>query len=172
MTAFGRYAIGLCLFGLGGASGAFAAEGSGLDWGARDPTPCVALTQSAPPSAEQAASLVRCTGEIALEGGTLSLMENVRVQVGGPVPYLAMYNRYVMQDADTEADTYPIRGSFTWSTCKTRHDAAIYGNPDMNCAETDVSAAEGLCWKTRFADWRCRMTGASGPAREPTAPPR
>lgn len=172
MGAFGRYAIFLLLVGWGAVSAASAAEGSGLAWGARDPTPCVALTQSAPPTAEQAAELVRCTGEVAPDGGALSLMENVRVEVGGPVPYVAMYDRYVMEDADVQSDTYPIRGSFTWSTCKTRHDAAIYGNPDLNCAESDVASAQGLCWKTSFAEWRCRMTGASGAAREEMPPPQ
>ncbi|MBO0903526.1 hypothetical protein [Jiella sonneratiae] len=171
MKVLGIYAIFACLGVLCGASAGSAKEGSGLDWGARDPTPCVALTQSEPPTAEQAVTLVRCSGEVAVEG-TMSLMENVELEVGGPVPYLAMYDRYVMEDADTRADTYPIRGSFTWSTCKTRHDAAIYGNPDLNCAEADVSAAEGLCWKTSFAEWRCRMNGASVARREPTAPPR
>ncbi|MBH0238884.1 hypothetical protein [Methylobrevis albus] len=172
MRAFGGYAICAFLVGCGAVSSASAAEGSGLAWGARDPTPCVALTQSEPPTAEQAAALVRCTGEIASDGGELTLMENLRVEVGGPVPYVAMYDKYVMQDADARSDTYPIRGSFTWSVCKTRHDAAIYGNPDLNCAESDVAAAQGLCWKTSFADWRCRMTGASAAARQGTPPPR
>lgn len=150
----------------------WAAHGSGADWGARDPTPCVPLTQTEPPTAEQAATLVRCLGEVAVPGRGLSLMENVRIEVGAAVPFIAMYNQYDMPDADTNADTYPIRGSFTWSTCMTRHDAASYGNPDLNCEEGDVNEAAGLCWRTSFGDWRCRINGAIVETRKETAPPQ
>ena len=161
----------ICLSVFGGPTTGWAAQGSGAEWGSRDPTPCVALTQEQAPSSEQAAVLHRCYEE-AIVGGTLTLVDNVRVSVGEPVPYLAVYDKYVMQDADTEAETYPIRGSFTRSTCKTRHDAAIYGNPDLNCEEADIPVAEGLCWKTTFAEWRCRMAGAIGEVRKDVPPPQ
>ena len=167
-----RYSMLAALGLLASASTAMALEGSGAEWGARDPTPCAPLSQQDPPTVDQAIGLVRCTGEVAYAGGELTLMENVQLEIGAPVPFIDMYNRYVMENADTVTDTLPLKGSYTWARCITRHDAGIYGNPDMNCKEADVAAAEGLCWKTSFGDWRCRIIGSSGAIREPTAPPQ
>ena len=87
------------------------------------------------------------------------------------MPFAAAYNSYVMAHADVRSRVYPIRGSFTWSKCMTRHDSGIYGNPDLNCSETDVQAAKGVCWKTSFGDWSCLFTGAALGRRERTRPP-
>lgn len=165
--------LAICLaFGLSFVpSASWAAQGSGAEWGARDPTPCVSITQDEKPTDEQVATLVRCYEEV-IVGGTLTLIENVQVAVGDGVPYVAVYDKYIMQDADTSAEAYPIRGSFTRSSCKTRQDAAIYGNPDLNCEETDIASAEGICWRTTFSEWRCWMAGPIGDVRKDTAPPR
>ena len=151
-------------------SGAFALDGSGAGWGARDPGSCVPLRQAGPPSAEEAAALFRCRREAAYDAsGELWLMEDVDVEVGGARPFMEMYNVIDMPDADTTKPVHPIKGGWTWAVCTTRADAA---DPDGNCRETDVSAATGACWVTRAGDWRCFMNGRSGETRGPTAPPR
>jgi hypothetical protein len=137
---------------------------SGAPWGARAPAQCTPLKQSQPPSAVQAAQLLRCEKEKGSEStGELWLMENVNVEVGGPTTYAAMYQKIIMQEADTTKPVYPIRGSWTWSTCILRSDAGRGGaDPNLNCREADVTAATGGCWRTTFNDWKCTMNGTTG----------
>jgi hypothetical protein len=152
---------------------AVAMEGNAAAWGARDPGRCTPIRLKAAPSRQQVAAMVRCKHELINSGsGELWLMENLTVTIGARTPFAAMYNTFVMEHADVRSAVYPIRGSFTRSICKSRADAAIYGNPDLNCYETDVPSASGVCWKTSFGDWRCLLNGASAGRREPTSPPR
>lgn len=154
-------------------SGSQARPGDATPWGARDPGACPSIRPKGAPSAAQVMTMLRCRHEmIERDGGELVLMEKLSVAVGGPMPFVAAYNSWVMPEADTRSQVYPIRGSFTWSHCKTRHDAGIYGNPDLNCWEADVPTAKGVCWKTTFGDWSCLLSGPSIGRREPTAPPR
>lgn len=151
---------------------AFAMPGDATAWGARNPGACPTIQLSGPPTAAQVATMVRCKHEaIQSAGGQLWLMENLKVMVGESMPFVVAYNRFVMPEADARSRVYPIRGSFTWSKCMTRHDAGVYGNPDQNCFENDVQAAEGVCWKTSFNDWRCLLAGAAGDRRDRTRPP-
>ena len=165
--------LGLVSLGMLCVTAVWAAEGSGADWGARDPAGCTPLTQAGPPSAEQAVALMKCKREAAMASGELWLMENVVVQIGGARPYLEQYESVVMPDADVAKPVYPVRGSWTWAVCISRHDAAIGGgNPDLNCSESDVRDAKGACWQTTFGDWQCTMNGTTGATRQGTAPPR
>jgi hypothetical protein len=157
------------------APGAFARDGSGADWGARDPTACVPLRQEQQPTPEQAIQLVKCRHETAsASSGELWLMENVKLEVGAMVPFVVMYDRVVMADADTAKPTYPLRGSFTWAVCMSMHDAGIGGgDARLNCRETDVAGATGACWQTTFGDWSCVLHGyTSGETRRPTRAPQ
>lgn len=152
---------------------AIARPGDATAWGARNPGECPSIQPKAAPSIAQVMTMVRCRHEvIERDGGELVLMENLKVSIGAPMPFVAAYNSWVMPEADTRSKVYPIRGSYTWSHCKTRHDASIYGNPDLNCWESDVTAAKGVCWKTTFGDWSCLLSGSAFGRREPTAPPR
>jgi hypothetical protein len=141
-------------------------------WGARAPARCDALKVSAAPSAAQARQMVRCGHERAsTSSGELWLMEDLAVEVGSAQPFKAFYNTYTMADADTKHPVHPIRGSFTWSVCMLRKDAAVARrDPDQNCRETAVGDAKGVCWRTAFGDWRCSLTGHSGETRSPTRP--
>jgi len=152
---------------------AAAMPGDASAWGARDPGACPSIALKAAPSHAEVETMVRCKHEgIASAGGELRLMENLNVAVGESIPFVAAYNAYVMPEADARSRVYPIRGSFTWVICKTRHDAAIYGNPAKNCYETDVADAKGVCWKTSFSDWRCLLNGSALGRRDATSPPK
>lgn len=141
-------------------------------WGARAPAQCTPLKQSQPPSAAQAAQLFRCEKETASESsGELWLVEDLKVEIGGATPFAAMYRLVTMREADTSKRVYPIRGSWTWSTCISRRDAGLRGaDPGLNCRETPVSGATGACWQTTFGDWKCTMNGTSGAIKSPTRP--
>jgi hypothetical protein len=147
------------------------AETAASPWGARSPAQCPSVQQGRPPSNEQAIQLLRCLKETASQSsGELWLMEDVRVEMGGPTDYAAMYPLITMTGADTTKKVYPIRGSWTWSTCMLRADAARKGNPDLNCREAGVSEATGACWQTTFGDWKCAMNGRTGDSVSPTRP--
>lgn len=167
-------AIGLVVcVGAIGSQSAVAVQGDATAWGARAPGSCPSIAPKAAPSPAQVATMVRCRHESISSGsGELRLMENLNVAVGESMPFVAAYNSYVMPEADTKSRVYPIRGSFTWVVCKSRKDAAIYGNPDKNCYETDVPEAKGVCWKTTFADWRCLLNGPAQGRRDGTSPPK
>lgn len=150
-------------------SGTAKAQDAKSLWGARQAATCPQVRQA--PAAAVAAQLVRCAKESqSTSTGESWLVEDLQVQVGGPTPFAAMYNAVTMPDADTSKRVYPIRGSWTWSVCKLRADARIYGDPNLNCRETPVTQATGACWQTTFGDWRCTMNGTSGATRSPTRP--
>lgn len=149
-----------------------ARPGDATAWGARNPGACPSIRSAAAPNLAQVAQLLRCRHEVIVsDGGELWLMENLVVSIGAGMPYAAAYDSYVMEEADVRARVYPLRGSYTWSVCMTRRDAAIYGSPDTNCRESDVPSAKGICWKTTFGDWSCRLQGAAVGRRERTRPP-
>lgn len=154
---------------LAGAGGIAVAQDARALWGTRPAAACPTVRQA--PSAAQAGALVRCAKESqSTSSGESWLVEDLQVQVGGATRFAAMYNEVTMPDADTRKPVYPIRGSWTWSVCKLRRDARIYGDPNLNCRETPVTRATGACWQTTFGDWKCTMNGTSGTTRSPTRP--
>jgi hypothetical protein len=151
---------------------AAALAGDATPYGARNPVACRSIALSSAPTPAQAAEMVRCNHESINSGsGELWLIENLRITVGGAMPFVTAYNQWSMPEADVRSRVYPLRGSFMRSVCKSRRDAGIYGNPDLNCYESDSADAKGVCWKTSFGDWRCLLTGAASGRREPTRPP-
>ncbi|HYE00028.1 MAG TPA: hypothetical protein VEH84_11645 [Alphaproteobacteria bacterium] len=151
---------------------AAAEAGPGAAYNARDPVECEALTGEAPPTPEQAARNIRCQREVETATEELWLMENVKVQLGKPVPYITMYNVIRMEAADVDKPVHPIRGSWTWSVCRQPRNLDAGHDPALNCRETDVKDAVGGCWQTTFGDWRCWMNGTMAATREKTAPPK
>lgn len=156
-------------FGLAFSGPAASAQDAGQLWGTRAAAACPSVRQA--PSPAVAAQLVRCAKESqSLSSGESWLALDMQVQVGGATSFAAMYNAVTMPDADTRKSVYPIRGGWTWSVCKLKKDARIYGDPNMNCRETPVTRATGACWQTTFGDWRCTMNGTSGASKSPTRP--
>lgn len=149
--------------------GAAQAQDTRALWGARKAATCPDVRK--PPTAALAAALVRCGKDRqSTSSGESWLAEDVKVQIGGPTKFAAMFRSISMPDADTRKQVYPIRGSWTWSICILRKDAGIYGNPDLNCRETPVTGATGACWQTTFGDWKCTMNGTSGETRTELRP--
>jgi hypothetical protein len=172
MIAYCRCFFGLVIATLLGAP-AWSQPVAGEPWGARSPAQCTPLKQSKPPTVAQASQLFRCAKESgSLANGELWLVENLKIDVGGPMPYAAMYPILVMQAADTSRQVYPIRGSWTWSTCMLRKDAGLRGDPNLNCREAEVTGASGGCWQTTFGDWKCNMAGGSTGPRSALMRPR
>ncbi len=79
-------------------------------------------------------------------------MEDVQWRWADQRSGAAMYPLITMTGADTTKKVYPIRGSWTWSTCMLRADAARKGNRTSNCREAGVSEATGAYWQTTFGD--------------------
>lgn len=101
-------------------SEALALEGSGAEWGARDPGGCTSIQLDAAPTTDQVVAMLRCKHEVALATGELWLMENIKVGVSASTPFVEAYGDYVMEDGDVDSSAYNIRGSFSWVVCITK----------------------------------------------------
>ncbi len=153
-------------------SEALALEGSGAEWGARDPGGCTSIQLDAAPTTDQVVAMLRCKHEVALATGELWLMENIKVGVSASTPFVEAYGDYVMEDGDVDSSAYNIRGSFSWVVCITKADAALSGKADNNCTEQIVPEAKGVCWKSTFGDYRCRYVGSVASTRPDIGPPQ
>lgn len=137
-------------------------------YGSRVPRTC-ADTKAPARGAITAALAARyfiCQSE-KVSGGSLYLVENVSVQVGGPMPYDR--NLRAFDAVDVRAPLYPIRGSFTLYQCAdliTAHS----GSPSTSCLVYDNPHASGYCHKTTFSDWRCMMGDQSVTSSSRRAP--
>lgn len=143
--------------------------GVGKPYGARDPSSCPDLTGAAP-SAEQAKTSFICNSEDVF-GSSLFLIQDVTVQVGRGRPYNASQDAMDMPNIDVTVPVYQIRGSFKQYQCG---EASEYmQNIGKNCTLSDNPNADGLCYKTEWGDWVCKMTDAHGKtiAKE-VAPPK
>ncbi len=142
-------------------------------YGARDPRTC--RDTKAPASGAITAALASryfiCQAE-RIYSGHLYLVENLRLQVGGGVPYTP--NLGAFESINVRVPLYPIRGSYLLYQCKdlvTEH----VGPPGTNCNTYSHPNAMGYCYKTTFGDWRCYLADRSNnPAdfRRGQAPPR
>lgn len=103
-------------------------------------------------SASQAALYVQCREEQPVSDLEVGLVENIKVEVGKPRPYLRLSDMRPT-DIDPSQPVYPLRGSYTHYRCQ--------GSPPKNCTSYDLVNASGLCWKTSFGDWSCALSGSS-----------
>ena len=136
-----------------------AQAGNGAKYGSRDPKPCPPANFSSAPSAAQAIQLFACATEKDT-GDTLFLVGNVQVQVASasrPIQSGDSYN-----DIDPHKPVYPIRGSFTWYSCRKQFNIdASHTNVGKNCSTLQQPHAQGICYKSTFGDWTCKMTDNS-----------
>lgn len=131
-------------------------------FGTRAPTACPEVTaaKSGPPPAAEVKSLVMCnyeqeTGGFGNEAGrAVLLMDDVKVQVGRPIPFHA---DLMAHDADSNFPFYPIRGSFTSVMC--RREFSYSTDKGKNCMIQHFTQDTGLCWHTGFGDWKCGFGG-------------
>ncbi len=105
----------------------------------------------------------------------LYLVENVKVAVGGGIPYAAIIGHRSFSEIDVKHPVYPIRGSFLQYQCQDPKTAYV-GPPNTNCITYNQPKATGYCYKTTFGDWRCHMSDGSGTEKEnvryKVAPPK
>ena len=139
------------------------------NFGARAPRTCA--DKSAPAKGPITAGLARkyfiCKAEKYV-GADLYLVENVKLQVGGGVPYTP--NLGAFHEIDVTVPLYPIRGSLVKYSC-----AKIIGSyspsPESSCQAFDEPAARGYCYKTTFNDWDCYMSDTSQYSQSRRGPP-
>jgi hypothetical protein len=122
-------------------------------WQTRLPRECSKVTN--PPNALQAAALVQCTMEYQ-SSQVISLMQEVKVEVGGPRPFIAEDSSF--SQIDPSSKVYPIRGSEKMYLCGSVIENVSH-NTGKNCSYFAQTKAEGRCWKTKFGDWRCSLAG-------------
>lgn len=125
-------------------------------------------------TAALALKYLNCQMEYVAGGGDLYLVENVKVEVGGGIPYAAIMGQRSLSEIDVKYPVYPIRGSLLRYQCQNRITAARL--PDANCNTSNEPKATGYCYKTTFGDWRCYMNdpNANNPAnvRYDVPPPK
>ncbi len=139
-----------------GAAVAQEKKSPGERYGSREPQTCV--DQKAPAkgaiTAALAAKYFICKAE-GISGQYLYLVENVKVEVGGGIPYAAIKNR-TFPEIDVNHPVYPIRGSVSKYQCKDPQTDYI-NIEGRNCNRTEEPNAKGYCYKTTFGDWSCYM---------------
>lgn len=131
-----------------------AGPGAGVPFGQRDPAVCEPLTQSQPPSVQQAVQLVRCEREVLTSGDELWLMEEMSLTVGSAAHWADYYNTITMPNSDPSKPVYPIHGSFVWTHCRTKAAAG-----EQNCARTPRPSQDGVCWPGTLKGWQCFLLG-------------
>jgi hypothetical protein len=143
-------------------------------FGAREPGTCD--NTKAPIKGPITAALARKYLNCQMEGiwsNHLYLVENVKVEVGGGVPYKP--NLGAFEAINVRVPLYPIRGSLLRYQCKDLI-AEHVGPPGTNCNTYNEPKATGYCYKTTFGDWRCNMAdpGANNKEnfRTGVAPPK
>lgn len=131
-------------------------------YGSRDPRSCEDTKAPARGAitAALAQKYLNCQMEYVSGGGSLQLVENVKVEVGGGVSYASIIGQRSLSEIDTKYPVYPIRGSLLRYQCQNRLTAARV--PDANCNTYNEPKATGYCYKTTFGDWRCYMNDPAG----------
>ena len=131
-----------------------AQAGTGAPYGARDPQTCTA-DNSKTLTVDEARKLFMCFNEV-VTGDYLYLIEGLNMTLGAPRKIIPTTDTYDAIDAD--APVYPIRGSFTRYQCSRQYNIdASHTNVGTNCNAYPQPRAEGICYKTKFGDWSCKM---------------
>ena len=142
-----------------GGTAAFAQSGIGAKFGARDPRICKSQKEPArgAPTADQLKEYFICESEkTAGDSGSaqlLYLVSNVTLEVAKGRPFNMLTDSWT--DIDPSQTVYPVRGGFTGWQCSRL--GSINGNPGKNCTKTEQPHASGMCFKTTFSDWHCKM---------------
>lgn len=145
------------IFLLGSFSATFAQNGIGEKYEARDPKTCADTkkpTRGAI-SAAQATEYIIC-GKEKDEGGHLTLVENLKVQLGAATPFNRDTFGYA-PDVDAKFPVYPFRASLDMYQCNEVSDSIE--NRGKSCTVYVRPKATGVCVKTTFGDWRCELSG-------------
>jgi hypothetical protein len=153
---------------------AVAQQGVGAKYGSRDPKTCASLKEPAKGvlSAALAVKYVACKKEGEVNGNTLYLLEDLKVEVGGGTPLLQLSMIHRPGGADPNGIVYSIRGSFKQYQCGVTHASGMLKNVDKNCRIYDMPKATGTCYRDNFGEWSCSMTGDTDYGTADQAPPK
>lgn len=143
-------------------------------FGGRDPRTCDST--KAPAQGAITAALAQKYLNCQMEGilrGTLYLVENVKVTVGGGVPFTPNLGSF--DSINVRIPLYPIRGSLVRYSCVDLIRSHV-GPPDTNCTAYNEAKATGYCYKTTLGDWKCSMADRAANeienVRERVVPPK
>jgi len=135
-------------------SAAQAQGGVGAKYGSRDPQTC-APDNSKSLTVDAARKVFTCGAEQET-GDYLYLITDLNLQMGAPRKIIPTSDTY--HDIDPNAPVYPIRGSFTRYQCSRQFNIdASHSNLGKNCNAQPQPKAEGICYRTTFGDWSCKM---------------
>jgi len=131
-------------------------------YGSREPRTCEDMKAPAKGAitAALAAKYFICKAE-GISGQYLYLVENVKVEVGGGIPYAAIIGHRSFPEVDVKHPVYPIRGSVSKYQCKDPKTDYIRIE-GRTCNLTEEPNAKGYCYKTTFGDWSCYMLDLDG----------
>jgi hypothetical protein len=148
-------------FGVFGAVVAQEKKSPGERYSSREPRTCADMKAPAKGAitAALAAKYFICKAE-GIQGQYLYLVENVKVAVGGAIPYAAVKDRS-FPEIDVKHPVYPIRGSVSKYQCKDPKTDYIRIE-GRTCNLTEEPNAKGYCYKTTFGDWSCYMLDLDG----------
>lgn len=140
----------------------------GERFGSREPTTCAdtKAPASGPITADLARKYFICQME-KISGNQLNLVEDVKVEVGGGIPYAAIMGHRSLPEIDVNHPVYPIRGSYVAYKVSDPVTAAA-DHPGRNASSNLHPNATGYCYKTTFGDWRCYMADPAFTNRENT----
>ncbi len=95
--------------------------------------------------------------------GHLYLVENVKLEVGGGVPYHPTLGAF--DAVNVRVPLYPIRGSYLKYQCLDPETEYV-GPAGKNANTYNNPKATGYCYKTTFGDWRCNMADPNSTSKE------
>jgi len=139
---------------LGGLQRIAGAQGVGTPYGTREPVPCP-TDKSSTLSVDQAQKVFECGAEI-VAGGYIYLIKDLKMQLGAPRQSNPGSDTY--HDLDPNGPVYPARGTFTRYQCSRVFNIdADHTNVGKNCNAYPQPRAEGICYRTTFGDWACKL---------------
>jgi hypothetical protein len=140
-------------------------------FGSRDPRTCADTSAPAGNNITPAlaAKYFACKAEY-VRGNQIYLVEDIKVQVGGPVPYTP--NLGAFEGINVRVPLRPIRGSYVGYQCRDLVREHT-GPASTSCGVYEHTKATGYCYKTTFNDWSCYMAdpnAAGNQTRRSAAP--
>jgi hypothetical protein len=141
-------------------------------YGSRAPRTCANAKApvKGPLTAAQAMQYFICGAEGTF-GDNLYLVDQVKIEVGKGRPFLSQTD--MLTDADVSSLVYPVRGSYV--QYQISRLSTVFPNKGKNCSVYPAPHASGLCYRTTFGDWTCKMIDTSAPSmasQRDVAPPQ
>jgi hypothetical protein len=138
---------------------AFAQNGAGAKFGARDPRTCASKRdpQRGAPTGAQMEKIFACQEESVTQsvGGsnTLHLITDLHMEIGKARPF--NMNTDAWDDSDPSKLVYPVRGGYTqWACGVIGEDGNTNGH---NCSKVLQPHSSGICYNNSFGDWVCKF---------------